>query len=35
MRHGLAWVGGYVSVAAAISFLAVLLIQETRDAGLG
>lgn len=34
MHHGLAWVGGYVSVAAAISFLAVLLMQETRDAGL-
>ncbi len=28
---GLAWVGGYVSLAAAISFCAVLMIQETRD----
>jgi MFS family permease len=28
---GLAWVGGYVSVAAAISLLAVYLMQETRD----
>ncbi len=31
VRHGgLAWVGGYVSVAAAISVLAVLAMQETR-----
>jgi metabolite-proton symporter len=28
---GLAWVGGYVSLAAAISFCAVLMIRETRD----
>jgi len=28
---GLAWVGGYISVAAAISVLAVLAIHETRD----
>jgi metabolite-proton symporter len=28
---GLAWVGGYVSVAAAISLLAVLAMHETRD----
>jgi len=28
---GLAWVGGYVSLAAAISFCAVLMMQETRD----
>ena len=28
---GLAWVGGYVSVAAAISLLAVYKMQETRD----
>jgi MFS family permease len=28
---GLAWVGGYVSLAAAISLLAVYMTQETRD----
>jgi len=28
---GLAWVGGYVSLAAAISLLAVWMIRETRD----
>jgi len=28
---GLAWVGGYVSLAAAISLLAVYLMRETRD----
>lgn len=28
---GLAWVGGYISVAAAISLCAVLLLRETRD----
>ena len=28
---GLAWVGGYVSLAAAISFCALLMIGETRD----
>jgi metabolite-proton symporter len=28
---GLAWVGGYISAAAAISFLAVFLMRETRD----
>ncbi|MCX7083670.1 MAG: MFS transporter [Methylococcales bacterium] len=28
---GLAWVGGYVSLAAAISFCALLMIRETRD----
>ena len=28
---GLAWVGGYISVAAAISLSAVLLMRETRD----
>jgi len=28
---GLAWVGGYVSLAAAISLLAVYMIRETRD----
>ena len=32
VQHGgLAWVGGYISVAAAISVLAVLAIHETRD----
>jgi metabolite-proton symporter len=28
---GLSWVGGYISVAAAISVIAALLVQETRD----
>ena len=28
---GLAWVGGYISAAAAISFLAVFLMRETRE----
>jgi metabolite-proton symporter len=31
LHGGLAWVGGYVSVAAAISLLAVLTMRETRD----
>lgn len=31
LHGGLAWVGGYVSVAAAISVLAVLMMRETRD----
>jgi metabolite-proton symporter len=31
---GLSWVGGYVSVAAAISLIGVLLMRETRDASL-
>jgi len=31
LHGGLAWVGGYVSVAAAISVLAVLAMRETRD----
>jgi MFS family permease len=31
LHGGLAWVGGYVSVAAAISVLAVLAMSETRD----
>ena len=31
LHGGLAWVGGYVSVAAAISLLAVLMMRETRD----
>jgi metabolite-proton symporter len=31
LHGGLAWVGGYVSAAAAISVLAVFLMQETRD----
>ncbi|MFA5922992.1 MAG: hypothetical protein WC856_17170 [Methylococcaceae bacterium] len=30
-EEGLAWVGGYVSLAAAISLLAVYLMWETRD----
>ncbi|AJX33261.1 MFS transporter [Burkholderia oklahomensis] len=33
-RGGLAWVGGYVSVAAAISLVGVLSMRETRDAKL-
>ncbi|MDR5662820.1 MFS transporter, partial [Burkholderia cenocepacia] len=33
-RGGLSWVGGYVSVAAAISLIGVLLMRETRDASL-
>jgi len=31
---GLAWVGGYISVAAAISVMAVLMLHETRDEDL-
>jgi len=32
VKHGgLTWVGGYVSIAAAISLLAALSIRETRD----
>ena len=31
LRGGLAWVGGYISVAATISLLAVFLMRETRD----
>ena len=31
LHGGLTWVGGYVSVAAAISLLAVLAMRETRD----
>jgi len=31
LHGGLAWVGGYISVAAAISLLAVFLMRETRD----
>jgi len=35
VQHGgLSWVGGYISVAAAISVLAALLIHETRDQDL-
>lgn len=34
MRGGLPWVGGYVTGAALISLLAVLLVQETRDRSL-
>jgi MFS family permease len=31
LHGGLAWVGGYISTAAAISLLAVFLMRETRD----
>ena len=31
LHGGLAWVGGYISIAAAISLLAVFLMRETRD----
>jgi MFS family permease len=34
-QGGLAWVGGYISIAAAISLLAVFLMKETRDKELG
>ena len=35
VQHGgLSWVGGYISVAAAISVLAALLVHETRDSEL-
>ena len=34
LHGGLSWVGGYISVAAAISLLAALLIHETRDSDL-
>ncbi len=35
VQHGgLSWVGGYISVAAAISVIAALLIHETRDSEL-
>jgi MFS family permease len=33
-RGGLAWVGGYVSVAAGVSLVAVLCMRETRDVKL-
>lgn len=33
-RGGLAWVGGYVSVAAAVSLIAVIAMRETRDVRL-
>lgn len=33
-RGGLPWVGGYVTVAALVSLVAVLLVQETRDKDL-
>ncbi|HEY1611748.1 MAG TPA: MFS transporter, partial [Paraburkholderia sp.] len=33
-RGGLSWVGGYVSVAAAISLFGVLCMRETRDTNL-
>jgi MFS family permease len=31
LHGGLTWVGGYVSAAAAISFLAIVAMRETRD----
>jgi len=31
LHGGLGWVGGYISVAAAISLCAAFLIHETRD----
>jgi predicted MFS family arabinose efflux permease len=31
LHGGLTWVGGYISVAAAVSLLAVFLMRETRD----
>jgi hypothetical protein len=31
LHGGLSWVGGYVSMAAAISLIAALLVHETRD----
>jgi len=34
LMGGLAWVGGYISVAAAISVIAVLMLHETRDEAL-
>lgn len=34
LHGGLAWVGGYISAAAAISLLAVFLMRETRDSNL-
>ncbi|MDD2686516.1 MAG: MFS transporter [Gallionella sp.] len=34
LMGGLAWVGGYISVAAAISVMAVLMLHETRDEDL-
>lgn len=33
-RGGLAWVGGYVSAASAVSLIGVLLMRETRDTDL-
>lgn len=33
-RGGLAWVGAYVSIAAAVSLVAVLMMRETRDISL-
>ncbi|MGV0627553.1 MFS transporter [Mycolicibacter minnesotensis] len=32
--HGVAWVGGYLSTAAVLSFLALLVMRETRDTEL-
>jgi len=33
-RGGLAWVGGYVSAAAAVSLVAVFAMRETKDVRL-
>jgi metabolite-proton symporter len=34
MHGGIAWVGGYISVAAAVSVIAIFLMHETRDTEL-
>ncbi|OBK91077.1 MFS transporter [Mycolicibacter sinensis] len=34
-EHGVRWVGGYLSAAAACSFVALLVMRETRDTALG
>jgi hypothetical protein len=31
LHGGLSWVGGYISIAAAISVLAALFLRETRN----
>jgi MFS family permease len=33
-EHGVRWVGGYLSAAAALSFAALLVMRETRDTAL-
>jgi len=35
LHGGLAWVGGYISVSALVSMLAVFLMRETRHDSLG